>query len=286
MGIIGLVLLLACFNVANLLLARAVERERDMGIRTALGAKPARLMRLVVTEGFVIATLSGVLALLLAWWTQSLVGSFAIPIEQPQHLDLTPDLTVVAVHRRPRRHRRRAARPLARACGRAGRRVAGARLAGWQLRGRPALAACGDGWSARRSPAPPRSSRLAALFIQSFGFLSDANWAFDAIGWSSPSSNRRCMATTPMRRERYVDALLARVRALPGVTDVRRGRSRAVLHRLRTCHARCGPTAGTCEAGRVSEVATLAAGAGYFRDHGDFAGGGPRVRGRGRRAKS
>ena len=55
MGIIGLVLLLACFNVANLLLARAVERERDMGIRAALGARPARLMRLVVTEGFVIA---------------------------------------------------------------------------------------------------------------------------------------------------------------------------------------------------------------------------------------
>jgi predicted permease len=95
MGIIGVVLLLACFNVANLLLARAVERERDMGIRTALGARPLRLMQMVVTEGLVIAVCSGVLALLLAWWTQALVGSFAIPIEQPQHIDLTPDARVI-----------------------------------------------------------------------------------------------------------------------------------------------------------------------------------------------
>lgn len=95
MGIIGLVLLLACFNVTNLLLARAVERERDMGVRAALGAKPGRLMRLVVTEGFIIALMSGALALLLAWWTQSLVTSFAIPIEQPQHIDMTPDARVV-----------------------------------------------------------------------------------------------------------------------------------------------------------------------------------------------
>lgn len=96
MGIIGLVLLLACFNVATLLLARAVECERDMGIRAALGARPGRLMQLVVTEGFVIALLSGGLALVLAWWTQSLVTSFAIPIEQPQHIDMTPDLRVIA----------------------------------------------------------------------------------------------------------------------------------------------------------------------------------------------
>jgi predicted permease len=94
MGIIGLVLLLACFNVANLRLARAVERERDMGIRTALGARPSRLVRLVVTEGLVIAVLSGAIALLVAGWTQSLVGSFAIPIEQPQHIDFTPDWRV------------------------------------------------------------------------------------------------------------------------------------------------------------------------------------------------
>ena len=95
MGIIGLVLLMACFNVANLLLARAVERERDLGVRTALGATPGRLMRLVITEGLLIAAAAGVIALLLSWWTQSLMTAFAMPIEQPQHIDITPDARVV-----------------------------------------------------------------------------------------------------------------------------------------------------------------------------------------------
>jgi predicted permease len=96
MGIIGLILLLACFNVANLLLARALDRERDMGIRTALGASPARLVRLVLLEGAVLATLSGLVALLLAWWTQRLIGTFALPIDIPQQIDVSPDIRVVA----------------------------------------------------------------------------------------------------------------------------------------------------------------------------------------------
>src|SRR6266508_581579 len=84
MSIIGLVMLLACFNVANLLLARAVEREREMGIRAAIGAGATRLVRLVVTEGFVIAGLGGAAARLLSRWTQTRVGSFAIPSGEPQ----------------------------------------------------------------------------------------------------------------------------------------------------------------------------------------------------------
>ena len=96
MGVIGLVLLIACFNVANLLLARAVEREREIAMRAALGAGPGRLVRLVLVDGCVLASLSGAVAVVLAWWTQSLVGSFAIPIEQPQHIDLALDVRVVA----------------------------------------------------------------------------------------------------------------------------------------------------------------------------------------------
>jgi predicted permease len=98
MAIAGMVLVVACLNLANMLLARGNARRQEIAVRLALGGGQLRIVRQLVIEGLLLSALGGAAALAMSWWAAqifvtSLIGFWPVPI----FLDVSPDARVIAI---------------------------------------------------------------------------------------------------------------------------------------------------------------------------------------------
>jgi len=94
--LVALVLLIACANVANLLMAQAAARAREMALRVSIGAGRLRLVQLVLVESAWLAILAAAMGVLFAWWSAPFVVSRINPPDHPAHLALPADWRVLA----------------------------------------------------------------------------------------------------------------------------------------------------------------------------------------------
>jgi predicted permease len=216
-AMVALVLLIACANVANLMLSRAVLRQRDLVIRSALGAGRLRLFRLQLVESLVLAAMAGVLGILLAQWAGEALARFVpagdIPLKESRPWDwrmyaFTVVLSAVAGVATGLWPARTAMRfDLVRSL-KDGGHVAGAsrhKLRNLLVIGQITMSVV--------------VLAGAALFLQSLRRLQDVPLGFRAEGLVMASIDPGLQQYDSERGRRLVEDLLERVDALPGVTS-------------------------------------------------------------------
>lgn len=93
----GLILAIACMNLANMQLARATARRKEVAIRLSVGASRFRLIRQLLTESALLAVAGGAAGIVIAFWVASLLRKAKLPVAFPVNLDITPDWRVMAI---------------------------------------------------------------------------------------------------------------------------------------------------------------------------------------------
>ena len=217
MVVVGLVLLIACANVASMLLARASSRHKEIGIRLAIGASRGRLMRQLVTEAVVLSLLGAAAGTLLAWWITSAVASLSLPLPIPLAFDLRIDGRVLGFT--------------------LGATFLAALLAGLapalqatkpslvsDLRGEvnPSQAA-GHRWTLRDVLVAGQMAItvlllvVAALLTRSFIAAQRTNAGFAVNRLAIVSTDTSTLRYTPEQSQRFYDQAIEKVSAIPGV---------------------------------------------------------------------
>ncbi|HEX6731759.1 MAG TPA: ABC transporter permease, partial [Pyrinomonadaceae bacterium] len=218
MAAVGFVLLIACVNVANLLLARAEARHREFAVRLALGAGIRRMVRQFVAEGFVLVLIATILGVALAFAGLKILLMFA-PDSVPRTeeigvglrvLAFTIAVAIVAVFLF-------GLAPLA--------QVSERNLANW-IRGAGQRAIRGGGQALRKSLVVAEIALAlilvigSGLMIRAFWKLQQVNTGFDPAGVTSFSLNLPTVKYNNDQRLQFVNALEQRISAIPGVTGV------------------------------------------------------------------
>ena len=218
MAAVGFVLLIACVNVANLLLARAESRHREFAVRLALGAGVRRMVRQFIAEGFVLVLIASILGVILA-----LVGLKILLLFAPDSVPRTDEIgvglpvlaftiavAIVAVFLF-------GLAPLA--------QVSERNLANW-IRGAGQRAIRGGGQTIRKSLVVAEIALAlilvigSGLMIRAFWKLQQVQTGFDPVGVTSFSLNLPGVKYKNSDRLQFVNALEEKLRATPGVASV------------------------------------------------------------------
>ena len=216
MIVVGLVLLTACANVASMLLARASGRQREIGIRLAIGASRGRLVRQLVTEALVMSLFGAAVGTLLAWWVTSIVTSISLPLPFPLTFNVHIDARVLLFT--------------------IGAALLAALLAGLapavqasrpalvaDLRGERPLTRAGRRWSLRDALVAGQMAVtasllvIAALLTRTLIAAQRTYVGFPVEKLAVISTDATMAQYSPDRSRQFFDAAVARIKTIPGV---------------------------------------------------------------------